>query len=107
MIRVLNNWGWWDDEQPSEEIKGRVVKRLEAENWKIDIVLSHTCPYKYMPTEAFLPGIDPKHVCNETEKWLDVIEQKLNYSRWYCGHFHTEKDIHKMCFLYKSILKFE
>ena len=103
-IRILNGWGWWDDEQPSEEIKKRVVERLGAENWSVDIVLSHTCPFKYMPTEAFLPGIDQNYVCNETEEWLDTIEEKLNYSRWYCGHFHIEKEIHKMRFLYRSII---
>jgi len=104
-LRLTNRWGWWADEQPSDEIKRRVEKRLDAENWNVDIVLSHTCPYKYMPTEALLPEFDQTQVNNDTEKWLGAIENKLNYSQWYCGHFHIEKDIYKIRFLYKSILE--
>jgi len=82
---------WWDDEQPSDEIKYRVENRLEQENWKIDVVLSHTCPYQYMPREAFLPNVSEWSIDNSTEEWLDEVERKLDYSRWYCGHFHTDK----------------
>jgi 3-oxoacid CoA-transferase subunit A len=98
---------WWPDEQPSDEIKERVEDKLDALKWRIDTVLSHTCPYKYMPTEAFLSGIDPATVDNSTELWLDTIEDRLEYNEWWCAHFHTEKDIERMRFLYKSIIEFE
>jgi len=103
--RLANNWGWWPDEQPSEDIKKRVEQRLDAENWTVDIVLSHTCPLKYIPTEVFLKGIDQSTVDNGTEEWLDKIENKLSYSRWYCGHYHTNKTIDKMRFLFEDFLE--
>jgi 3-oxoacid CoA-transferase subunit A len=90
---------WWPDEQPSDEIKKRVEKRLEAEGWQVDIVFSHTSPYSYMPREAFIPGLKQYTVDNSTEKWLDFIERKLEYSVWYCGHFHTDKIDNKICFM--------
>jgi len=96
--------GWWPDEQPSAEIKERVKRRLEDENWNVDIVLSHTCPYKYVPREAFLPFIDNDSVDNSTEEWLDAIEEKLTYSRWYCGHYHIEKIIDNIRFLYNDFI---
>jgi 3-oxoacid CoA-transferase subunit A len=98
---------WWDDEQPSDAVKEYVESRLKAVKWKVDVVLSHTCPLKYMPTEAFLPGINKRDADNDTEEWLDTIEKRLNYSEWWCGHFHTEKYIAKMRFLYNNIIEFE
>jgi 3-oxoacid CoA-transferase subunit A len=98
---------WFSDEQPSEVVMGRVEERLMKENWKIDAVLSHTCPYKYIPRESFLPFIDQRTVDNSTERWLDSIEDKLEYDRWLCGHFHTSKTIGNIAFLYTEIIGFD
>ena len=104
-IRLANNWGWWADEQPSEEIKKRIEQRLEAEKWKVDIVFSHTCPMKYIPREVFLSGIDQSRVDNSTEEWLDKIEDRLDYVRWHCGHYHTNKSIDRLRFLFEDFLE--
>jgi len=101
-VRIQNNWPWWSDEQPSAQTKRLVENRLEVENWNVDIVFSHTCPMKYMPYEAFLGGIDQRMVDKSTEEWLDSIEDKLTYSKWFCGHFHIEKVVDKMRFVYQS-----
>ena len=69
----------------------------------MDVVLSHTCPLKYEPREVFLPGIDQSTVDKSTEQWLDTIEDKLTYTKWYCGHYHLQKTIDKMQFLFESI----
>ena len=94
---------WWPDEQPSQEIKDYVQKRLDGEGWKIDIVLSHTVPLKYEPVEAFLPGVDQSGVDKSTEEWLDAIENRLDYKRWYCGHYHIEKQVDRIRMLHHSI----
>lgn len=76
--RLSHNYGWWADEQPSEEIKKSVESQIEQR--PIDIVLSHTCPFKYEPVEVFLPFIDQSTVDASTEHWLDKIEDTLNYN---------------------------
>jgi len=101
--RLIMGRKWFSDEQPSEEVKSEVEKVLCNNNWTIDGILSHTCPLKYEPTEVFLPGIDQSTVDKTTEEWLDKIENKLEYSKWYCGHYHTDKTIDKMRFLYHII----
>ena len=46
--------------------------------------------------------IDQRTVDKSTEEWLDSIEQRLSYKRWYCGHYHTEKKIDKLRFMFKD-----
>jgi 3-oxoacid CoA-transferase subunit A len=99
--RLRNGYNWWPDEQPSLTIKEYVEKQVK--NNKIDVVFSHTCPYKYIPTECFLSGIDQSKVDNSTEQWLDTIEEAIEYKAWYLGHWHTDKHIDKMHFLFHSV----
>lgn len=99
--RITRGYGWWANEQPSEETKAYVEKQLALN--EIDVILSHTCPYKYEPREMFLSFIEQDTVDDSTERWLDEIEDKTDYKAWYCGHWHTDKRIDKMHFLYHTI----
>ena len=99
--RLQRGFGWWADEQPSKLTK-RKVEGVVSECKDIDIILSHTCPKKYIPTEMFLPMIDQSSVDNSTEEWLDTIEDAVDYKAWYCGHWHTDKLIDKMHFLFTT-----
>lgn len=101
--RILNGYPWYKDEQPSDEIKEHIRRVLENNDNKIDVILSHTCPYKYMPFEAFLNGVNELEVDKTTELFLDEIEDTVDYQRWYCGHFHIDKDIDKMEFMMHRI----
>lgn len=103
--RLQNGMRWFDDEQPSEEIKEFCEEQLTKANWSVDHVLSHTCPYRFLPVEAFLDGFDQSGIDRTTEEWLGKIEQKLDYKRWFCGHFHIEKEIEKVRFLYEDIIE--
>lgn len=101
--RLKMNAGWWESEQPSEEIKKYVESQLKKVNWNVDVVLSHTTPWKYEPRETFIKSLDQSKVDDSTERWLDTIEEKLNYSKWYAGHFHIEKKIDKLQIMFEQI----
>lgn len=101
--RMLRGYNWWDNEQPSDEVKELTEGICEAFNWNIHGVITHTCPLKYEPIEVFLSGIDQRKVDKSTEEWLDKIEDNLDYNVWYCGHYHTVKTIDKMKFMYENI----
>lgn len=88
--RIYGNAPWFDSEQPDEEIKVRVERRLEKEFWQVDCVLTHTAPKQYEPVWAFIPGLDQRLVDKTTEEWLDSIERRLSYDFWYCGHYHVD-----------------
>lgn len=99
--RLRHNYPWWSDEQPSEEIKAYVEQQIK--NRPVDIVFSHTCPHRYEPVEAFLSNIDQRTIDKSTELWLDKVESSLSYKRWYCGHWHINKLIDKIYFLFHDI----
>ncbi len=98
--RLLYGYGWWADEQPSAAIKQYVEEQIASKSF--DVILSHTCPYKYIPREMFLPGIADSMVDNSTERWLDTIEDRVTYRAWFCGHWHTDKRIDKIHFLFHT-----
>lgn len=101
--RIIRCMPWYENEQPSEDIKKSVEEKLEQYAWKIDLVLSHTVPLKYEPKEVFLPSIDQSSVDKSTEIWFDSLENKLNYKRWYAGHYHTEKKIDNLQIMYENV----
>lgn len=103
--RISGNIPWFPSEQPDEWIKANVERKLESVNWKVDYILSHTGPLKYLPTDEFLPNIDQNKVDKSTEEWLSKIEEKLDYEIWYFGHFHTDRFIDKAVILYEDILE--
>lgn len=98
--RVGRGWPWFADEQPSEQIKAYVERQL-AEN-QVDVVFSHTCPDRYKPVECFLSGINQACVDDSTERWLGALEQRIAYDAWYCGHWHINKRIDKIHFLFEG-----
>ena len=106
-FRLARGYNWYESEQPDDKIKNKVKKVLKDLDNKVDIILSHTCPYKYLPREMFLEGIDQSTVDNSTEYFLDEIEESTDYNLWYCGHYHTDKEIDKIIFMFHKIEEFK
>ena len=106
-FRLSKGYNWYESEQPGDKTKNKVKKVLKNLDNKVDIILSHTCPYKYLPREMFLEGIDQSTVDNSTEYFLDEIEESTDYNLWYCGHYHTDKKIDKIIFMFHKIEEFK
>ncbi len=106
-FRKAYGYNWYESKQPSEKIKNKIVKVLKNLDNKIDIILSHACPYKYLPREMFLKDIDQSTVDNGTEYFLDKIEESTDYTLWYCGHYHIDKKIDKIIFMFRKIEEFK
>lgn len=106
MLRLIRGLHWFSDEQPSDEIKEYVERKLTERNWSVDVVLSHTAPLKYEPVEFLSDNIDQLKVDRSTETWLDKIEDRLDYKRWYFGHYHNYKRKDKTIMLFEEINDF-
>ena len=103
--RLATGNNWFPSEQLTEEEMNKIFKKVNGEHF--DVVLTHTCPYKYEPREVFIPGLDQSNIDKSTELFLDKIEENIDYNKWYCGHYHTEKEIDKLEFMFQSIKLFE
>jgi len=96
--RLMYGYPWFKDEQLSEIEKETILSKYNGQH--VDIILSHTCPRKYEPTEVFMSGIDQSIVDKSMEDFLDEVEENIDYDKWYCGHYHTEKKIDKIEFMF-------
>ncbi len=104
--RLSRGWSWFADEQPSEETWMRVKKQLVANDWKVNVVLSHTVPYRFRPVDTFIQGLDQSTVDTSTEETLGHIEKKLTYKKWYAGHFHIDREAENCRIMYKQVALF-
>ena len=53
-----------------------------------------------------MSGVDQSSVDKSTEIWLDGIEDRLEYKKWYCGYYHTEKKIDKLEMMFENFAMF-
>jgi len=105
-IRLLRGHSWFPTEQLSAEEMKNIEATLADHNWKVDIMVTHTAPANYTPIEWFLSVVDQSTVDNTMEDWLEKIEQKLSYDKWYCGHSHGDKKKDKLVFMFRDVLEF-
>lgn len=99
--RLLYGYKWFKDEQLNKEEMNNIFEKVKEKSF--DIILTHTCPYKYEPKEVFIKNIDQSKVDKSMEKFLDKIEEVIDYNKWYCGHYHTEKQVDKIEFMFENV----
>ena len=99
--RLMKGYKWFKDEQLNKEEMDDILNKVSGRYF--DVILTHTCPYKYEPREVFLPFIDQSKVDKSMELFLDKIEDSIDYNKWYCGHYHIEKRIDKLEFMFENI----
>lgn len=102
--RLAKGFAWFSDEQLSIAEKRAVEKALACRDWRVDVVLSHTCPASFVPQEALHESVDQSTVDTAMEDWLQTLADRLEYTRWYCGHFHIEKCVARLRFLHHDIV---
>ena len=99
--RLMHKYKWFKDEQLTKEEMDTIYNKVKGKHF--DIVLTHTCPLKYEPIEVFLSGINQSKVDKSMECFLDKVENSIDYDKWYCGHYHTEKSVDKLEFMFENI----
>jgi len=100
--RLKMGLSWFEDEQPSGTVKRIVEEKIKKYDGTFDYIFSHTCPLRFEPREWFLKGLDQSKVDKSTEVWLDKIYDQVEVKRWYCGHYHGEKLIENVRFMYNG-----
>lgn len=90
--RINSGYPWFESELPTDEIKEYVEEQLDKCGWCVDYVFSHTVPIQYEPVWAFISGLNQDMIDKSMERWLQDIAEKLDFERWYAGHYHVESE---------------
>ena len=80
---------WWPQEMPSKEEYNEGKKNLKKAEWKVDYILSHSCPRSIACNLV-------KRINKDEEELLDYFEwvkDNVEYRKWYFGHFHRDETI--------------
>ena len=89
-LRLLKGWPWFSNEQLTDEEKD-LGRNIAKHKGPFDLVISHTCPGIYTPTDLFISGVDQSKVDRSMEQYLNEIELDLDYKRWAFGHYHADR----------------
>lgn len=81
---------WFADEELSEAEQDEILNNLPQ---NVDYVLTHTCPYAWLPVELFISGVSRQAHNYKTEHFLTDVELALIYKHWFFGHFHGDKHV--------------
>lgn len=80
---------WYEDEQlTDQEMLDCTVEFTGAE---VDMVLTHTCPITWEPSDLFLNGIDQSRVDKSMELFLEELAQVFGWKVWCFGHYHADR----------------
>lgn len=88
--RIGKEYPWFKDEQLSAQERLNILDKYLGKH--VDIILSHTCPLRYEPKESFKLSLPQIAVDKTMEYFLNEVEQRVDYDKWYCGHYHLEKN---------------
>lgn len=115
--RLAFGYGWFPSEQMTQDDMDMALLSIQHDRhafnysvgrkYQYDYIISHTCPMKYEPTEMFLPGVDQSKVDKRTEEFLNEVEDIISYGKWIAAHFHVDKVVDRMRFIYKDIIELE
>jgi hypothetical protein len=93
------NISWWPQEIPDIKEFNEGMKNLEKHNMTVDFVITHTAPNVIISQLA----LDDEKLNDPTNRMLDDFMNKVDFKRWYFGHFHTNRNIGKFTVLYNKI----
>jgi hypothetical protein len=79
---------WWKEEMPSEEEYAFCEENLAACDYKVDYVLTHDAPSRFLDFTALASG-----ETNQLHSFLDKILLKLTYDKWFFGCYHKDTQL--------------
>lgn len=96
--RVLNR-DWWVEEMPSGAEYEEGFNNLEVNHNKVDYILTHCAP------DHILDALNCGYEHDKLTNYLEVISQSVQYSHWFCGHYHADVDVtDNFTILYDTII---
>lgn len=89
--RLSRGMIWHENEQLSAGEMKSCFRNLTREPMSFDLVLTHTCPLSFQPTDLFLGFIDQSSVDNSMEVWMEKLARAIDWKIWLFGHYHADR----------------
>lgn len=85
-----NGWtGWFESEQLTKDQQEAIKANVEGKHY--DLVLTHTCPISWEPTDLFLSFVDQSTVDKTMELFLFNLKNHFTFDIWTFGHYHDDR----------------
>lgn len=81
----VKGYSWWPQEIPSDEEMFYGKSSLGKRGYHVDYVLTHCLPQTVASSAGFFQP-DAATIYFDT-----LLSEGLAFSRWFCGHYHTEQ----------------
>ena len=82
---------WFKGEQLSADEMEAISKKYKGDHF--NLVLTHTCPRSWQPTDLFLSGIPQSSVDNSMENWMEEFKDTIDFDYWLFGHYHDDRNV--------------
>lgn len=89
--RLERGFKWFENEQLSIGEMNSCLHNITLEPNKFDLILTHTCPLSFQPTDLFLGFIDQSTVDNSMEVWMEKLAHAVEWNIWLFGHYHADR----------------
>ena len=95
-----NHLSWWAGEEHSHQDIDNALNNLEKNDYRVDYILTHTAPYKCVQfildhQRYGVFDLAPDKVNDPVVRFLDTIDAKTDFSKWYFGHMHTNMEMYE------------
>ena len=106
--RVLHE-SIWEQELPDDSEYETALKTIENCGYNVDYVISHCAPSRIQNRINRLYGYE-EYQPNRLTDFFDELMDKLDYKKWFCGHYHIEyknEKYNKFRVLYNKIVQLD
>lgn len=94
---------WFPEEIPTQEEYEEAWGNLEAANFEVDYVLSHTGPREVAAAMGYGELSDDEI---ELRRFLQNVADSITFKAWYFGHFHEDTEIEELFYcLYNDMVE--
>ncbi len=77
---------WWKEELPNEDELNYAKTNLSKHDYDVAYVITHCAPSSIHKEISHYP-------LDHLTEFLEMINEKLNFKKWYFGHYHIDKDV--------------
>lgn len=108
----VKHFSWWEQELPTEEELQEGMRNLERVDFQVDYVISHCASNRtqdavemHYSSGSFGERLYEQNILTD---YFDMLEDKLQFKKWYFGHYHDDFYVDdKHILLYETMIPLE